>query len=460
LAAFLSRDQEDIVMRQLLVLSSKNLDQDISRVLQLSSWSVRWVADAREARHEMQEDEPLVGLFILWPDDSERHAEDVVETVRAARRVRWIGGLDRERLSSGTYLALAAEHLHDFVSLPLDAERLAIIAGHAYGMAELDRLYLAGQEVDSEGQLGMLGTSPAMRDLYDAIRQAATSDAPVILSGEIGTGRETVARAIHGASHRARGSFVTISCATLRSPSPNAGVVNLQAGGDAAWSEIEQGFSPNNHGGTLFLDGVADLPLAAQARLLQLIDEVDPAAGGGVPWEGAPMRILCASDVDLLPLVRDGRFRADLFYRLQVISIRVPPLRERGDAIQALAIHFLRQFQETHACQADGFNRDALAVLACHDWPGNLRELRNRIYQAALYCDRPYITPGDLHLERRSGNRVCLTIQEAREEAERQAVEAAVRRNQLNMTRASEELGVSRMTLYRLLHKHAIEVVR
>jgi DNA-binding NtrC family response regulator len=447
------------MMRQLLILSTRPLDEEILLILQRSSWSINWAADAREARRQMETDEPLVGLFVLWPGDSARHTTGVIETVRATRRMRWIGGLDRERLSGSAYLALAAEHLHDFVSLPLDGERLAVIVGHAYGMAELDRLYLAGQEGDAQGQLGMLGTSPAMRDLYDAIRQAAASDAPVLLTGEIGTGKETAARAIHAASARANRPFVTINCASLPAH-PNSGLIGLLPGGDPGWFEIDQGFAPQNEGGTLFLDGIPDLPRGAQARLLQLIDGAGAATANAPPWEGAPVRIVSAGDVDILPLVRDGRFRADLFYRLQVLSIQVPSLRERGDDIQALAIHFLQQFQQTHPTQAEGFNRDALAVLACHDWPGNLRELRNRVHQAALYCDRPYITPSDLHLERRSDNRVCLTLQEVREEAERQAVESAVRRNQLNMTRAAEELAISRMTLYRLLHKHGIEVER
>jgi DNA-binding NtrC family response regulator len=448
--------------RKLLVVTSRSLDRRVSAELEANDWEIVPADGAASARRILHRQDVLVGLFVLWPDDQARHRKEIADMVTEADKIRWIGGLERTELGSESCLALVAEHLHDFVSLPLDPRRLAVIAGHAYGMADLDRQLLARQELPLAGDLGMLGTSDAMRDLYQDLRQAAASDAPVIVYGETGSGKETTARAIHAASSRASGPFIAIECAALDTsylPSHPSDPMPRSLGLD----ELDGAFDEANEGGTLFLDDISDLSAAAQARLLSLVDKEcrsRPERDDATPWEGARLRILCASDGELETTVRAGRFRSDLFFRLQVLSVQVPSLRERGEDIWMLARHFLQVFRERQMTRALGFSKDALAVLSLHDWPGNLRELRNRVHKAALSCREGYISPKQLGLERRTLRRGGVSLRNVREDAERQAIESAIKRNGSNLTRAAEELDVSRMTLYRMLEKHGLSVER
>jgi DNA-binding NtrC family response regulator len=440
--------------------------------LEASNWRLRVVANARDARRELHRHDFLVGLFVIWPDDKKTLCSELARVVAEAGGIRWIGGLDRGQPAHDAFLALAAEHLHDFVSLPLDGMRLAVVAGHAYGMAELDRQFLSRQQVGSEGGYDMLGSSPPMRALFKSIAHAATNAMPVVIHGETGSGRQAAARAIHAESNRAKGPFVVVRCATLPTESLYPGrnsSLDDQATGEADQkdreleAELVRAFS-DSAGGTLFLDGVQDLTAHAQARLLGLIDKVVGSPGhvndSSTPWIDAPLRIVCSSDADLDSYVHKGAFRHDLFYRLNVLSLRVPSLRERGDDVLGLASHFLGIFKERHSTRAMGFNKDALDMLSLHDWPGNLLELRNRVHKAALACEGSYIAPKHLGLEKRGPQRKRMTLQQVREAAERRAIDSAVKRNRRNLTRTAEELAISRMTLYRLLEKHGIEVER
>jgi DNA-binding NtrC family response regulator len=447
--------------RELLVVTSRPLDAQVSAELEANNWVIEPADGIAAAQRIIQSRDILVGLFVLWPDDGARHRKDIAEMVTESGKIRWIGGLERAELGSESCLALVAEHLHDFVSLPLDPRRLAVIAGHAYGMAELDRRLLARQELPLAGELGMLGTSDAMRDLYEDLRQAAASDAPVVIYGETGSGKESAARAIHAASARVSGPFIAVECAALDTsylpPTPSDAARSL------GLEELDRAFDEANEGGTLFLDDIPDLSAAAQARLLSLIDKESRSRSerdDATPWEGARLRILCASGAELEAMVREGKFRSDLFFRLQVLSLHVPSLQERGDDIWMLARHFLEVFRERQMTRALGFSKDALAVLSLHDWPGNLRELRNRVHKAALSCRDGYISPEQLGLERRTLRRGGVSLRNAREDAERQAIESAIKRNGSNLTRAAEELDVSRMTLYRMLEKHGLAVER
>ncbi len=441
--------------RKILIISSKALEDALIHTLRESHWEPQLVQTAQAARKVLDTEKLLVALFILWPEDDERHRTAILELVRSTDDIRWIGGLDYREITNEAHLVLIAEHLHDFVTLPLDADRLAVIAGHAYGMAELKQVYRARQSVPSMGEFDLIGNSHPMQELFTSIRQAGQSDAPVLITGETGTGKERVARAIHAASPRANRPFIPLQCGRI---TPGNLPPDLQAHPVPFDFRLDQAFSEENEGGTLFLDNVAELAPGAQARLLHLLDREcwHRTEREEEPWKGSRLRILCSTDVDLSLCVQDGLFRCDLFYRLQVLSIRVPSLRERVGDIHMLARHFLDRFQRGRQPRIAGFNKDALAVLSLHDWPGNVRELRNRIQRAVQTCEEEYIAPVHLDLERRQHRQPRMNLQAVREEAERQAVEAAVKRNRLNLSRAAEELGISRITLYRLLEKYEL----
>jgi len=275
--------------------------------------------------------------------------------------------------------------------------------------------------------------------------------------GETGTGKELAARAIHSGSACAQGPFVAVNCAAIPATLIQAELFGYEKGAFTGATESRAGYIETANGGTLFLDEVAELSPEAQSSLLRCLENGQIVRLGSSTPREVQVRVICATHADLQALVREERFRLDLYYRLHVLRIRVPSLRERGADILTLAQHFLSELNRGNPSRAIGFSRSALGRIEQYDWPGNLRELRNRIQQARLDCSGRYITPADLRLERRSGRRDSVTLQEAREAAERQVIRSALGRNAQNMARAAEELQVSRMTLYRLMQRHGFE---
>lgn len=300
----------------------------------------------------------------------------------------------------------------------------------------------------------MIGTSPQMKAFFHEIERASACDIPVVVCGETGSGKEMAARSIHANSAFAEGPFITVNCADLPTSCVDADLYSRHIGWLSEMFATEPEQNTTADVGTLFLDDVAEMSMPAQASLLRLIDTwstIRPGTGEPTPIE---LRVISATNADLYALVKGHRFRSDLYYRLQVLTIQVPSLRERGEDIQALALHFLDEFQQRHPSQVEGFSLAAMRAINQCEWPGNLRELRNRIQQAALYSRDRFIKSADLGLERLDSNRGTVTLQAARDAAERLAITKAIRRNRHNMTRAAEELRVSRMTLYRLVEKH------
>jgi DNA-binding NtrC family response regulator len=401
-------------------------------------------------------DNPSVGLVFLWPEDSEPIKSGLIETVSILGGIRWIAAAGRDLVARDAFLAFCAECLFDYLSLPLETERLLVILGHAHGMTQVDDRYARLQGQGKAGRFGMIGSSPAMLSLYEQIERAAATDAPVVIGGETGTGKETVARAIHAHSSFSGGPFVALNCVAFSSDPIDAAL-------HADWRRVigtglidSQQPTTAPQDGTLFLEDIEKLPLAAQASLLRGLDrglETYPVSSASGPFA---MRLVCATTDDLESRVREQRFRSDLYYRLRVLSLRVPSLRERGADTGALATHFLAGFRQRNEVRARGIGRAAMDAIALYDWPGNLNELRARVEQAALCSKHRTVTPADLGLEHLVCDRSVVSLQQARDAAERQAIADAIKRSGNNLTRAAEDLRVSRMTLYRLLEKHAL----
>lgn len=447
-------------MRKLLVLTASTLGDEVTKTLRRNDWKLLRAATPGEAQRLIAQNEVLVGLAVLGVPNTRGEIAEVAQLIRRERGLRWVLALDRAWIEQDDYLSLIAEDVYDFLSLPLDDRRLAVILGHAYGMAEVGYRFLERQRVRESGRFGLIGDSPPMRILFQEIQRAAACEVPVVLVGETGTGKEMAARAIHESSAAADGPFVPVNCAAIPASHIQAELSGSERSGYGESAESRGGYLEAADGGTLFLDEVAELPLEAQASLLRFLETGHVVRLGSSEPRPVHARVISASNAGLETAVQQQRFRLDLFYRLQVLTINVPPLRARDDDIQTLAQHFFDEFVRTNGSKAAGFSRAALAVMEQYEWPGNLRELRNRVHQAALYTQGPYITPADLRLERRTVRRDLVTLQEAREAAEKDAIRSALRRTGQNMTRAAEQLQISRMTLYRLLQKHGVEEVR
>ncbi|GAA0629289.1 hypothetical protein GCM10009016_18980 [Halomonas beimenensis] len=296
-----------------------------------------------------------------------------------------------------------------------------------------------------------------MKSLYRTIHKVAVVDAPVFIQGESGTGKELTARAIHEESSRSGEAFNAVNCGALPANLIQSELFGHEKGAFTGASQRKIGIIESTQGGTLFLDEIGDLPLDMQVNLLRFLENHTIQRVGGLKEIEVDVRVLAATHVDLEHAVAEGRFREDLYHRLNVLQVKVPALRERGEDIETLAKYFFKCFANEKSMQVKGFTKESLAIMRLYEWPGNIRELINRVRRAMVMCEHPLIRPSDLGLERRhSPSRYAESLEEARDMAERSVVLAGLSRNSFNVQHAARELGISRVTLYRLMEKHHI----
>ncbi|MGF1644471.1 MAG: sigma-54 interaction domain-containing protein [Thiotrichales bacterium] len=304
----------------------------------------------------------------------------------------------------------------------------------------------------------IVGQSAAMQRVFKAIRKVAPDGAPVLITGESGTGKEVVAHKIHRLSERADGPFVAVNCGAIASNLIQSELFGHVKGAFTGAHKTKIGRLESANRGTIFLDEIGDLGLDLQVNLLRFLQEKTIERVGGVESIQLDVRVIAATHVNLINAVKEGKFREDLFYRLNVLQLRLPPLREREEDILAIATHYLHVFvKEQEGSRVEDFTEEAKRVMNAYPWPGNIRELINRVRRAVVMCDTRLITPNDLGMERRDGNRDHMpTLAEVRAMAEQQAINSAIRRNRGNIAAASRQLGVSRVTLYQLMGKYGL----
>jgi two-component system NtrC family response regulator len=290
------------------------------------------------------------------------------------------------------------------------------------------------------------------------VEKIAPTDVTVLLLGESGTGKELLAHAIHRMSARAHGPFVPINCAAIPETLLESELFGHEKGAFTGAVRLNVGKMESADHGTLFLDEIGDVPLAMQVKLLRFLqDQIVERVGGRKPIQ-VDVRIICATNQDLDRMMAEGRFREDLYYRLNEVAIRVPPLRERlGDAV-FLASFFLRRFAAEYDRPVRGFGPGTLAALKDHSWPGNVRELENRVKRAVVMADGPLLSPNDLGLSTPDEEPQSLFIRAARARAEREVLQLALAQAGANLSKAAKLLGISRPTLYDLMQQHQIGV--
>ena len=301
----------------------------------------------------------------------------------------------------------------------------------------------------------ILGQAPAMQDVFRAIGRLSQSNVTVLITGESGTGKELVARALHKHSPRASGPFIALNTAAIPKDLLESELFGHERGAFTGAQTMRRGRFEQAEGGTLFLDEIGDLPLESQVSLLRFLQQGTITRLGGHQAIPLDIRIISATHVDLEAAQHHCGFRTDLFHRLCVLTLSVPPLRERGSDIVLLAEHILAQHASEASHRIRGFTPCALHAMMHYPWPGNVRELINRVRRALVMTDNRKISAADLHLEGYasvSGQ----TLEEAREGAESDAIRTAIARNGFHMGMTARELAVSRVTLYRLMQKHGI----
>jgi two-component system, NtrC family, response regulator len=347
---------------------------------------------------------------------------------------------------------------YDFLCKPVEVGELKFLLQRCFYVAELEREYRElKQTVQSNSFEGMLGISPQMQGVYGLIRKAAPTNAPVLILGESGTGKEMAAVAIHRRSTRKDGPFVALNCNAIAPNLLESELFGHEKGAFTGAHIQRKGLIESAAGGTLMLDEIGELPPAIQVKLLRFLQERNFQRVGGRQEIQVDTRIVAATNADLKRGIAEGKFREDLYFRLAVVVIHLPPLRDRGDDLALLAREFLQRFASQNARTGLSFPPDTLRAINRHSWPGNVREMQNRVQRAVIMAEGKRITVEDLELADGAEATPAATLKEARESVERELIQVALKRNLNNISSAAAELGVSRPTLYELMEKLGIQ---
>jgi two-component system NtrC family response regulator len=346
---------------------------------------------------------------------------------------------------------------YDFLCKPVDMDELRLVLQRCVYVAELEHEYQAMQRSQRPDAFDdILGASPQMQAVFTFIRKVAPTTAPVLILGESGTGKEMVAQALHRRSLQRRGPFIGINCNAIPENLLESELFGHEKGSFTGAHAQNKGHIEGAAGGTLFLDEIGDLPVPVQVKLLRFLQEKRFQRVGGRQEIHSDARVIAATNVNLQESVASGKFREDLYFRLAVAVVKVPPLRERENDIVLMAKEFLYRFGVQHGKPNVTFAPDAQRAVSLYPWPGNVRELQNRVQRAVIMADGKRVTASDLELTDVANAPPPQTLKEAREDVEREIVQEALRRHRGKITSAALELGVSRPTLYELMEKLGI----
>jgi len=354
-------------------------------------------------------------------------------------------------------LTAIGQGAYDFFCKPVQVEEVSVILRRALRVHQLESEHRKLQAARPQDLFEELtGTSPQMRQVFTTIERVAATEAPVLILGESGTGKELVARALHGRSLRKAGPFVAINCAAIPETLLESELFGHEKGAFTGAHTQRKGRIEMADAGTLFLDEIGDLPASLQVKLLRFLQEHTIERIGGRKEIAINTRVIAATNRDIDQAIRDGSFREDLYYRLGVVKMQVPPLRDREGDIALLAMSLVRKYAEENKKKILGFTQKALAALVNHKFPGNVRELENRIRRAVIMAQSSKITNEDLELgvPEESGK---TTLKEAREKTDREMILRVLTENNFNLTISAADLGISRPTLYELMEKLGIK---
>lgn len=347
---------------------------------------------------------------------------------------------------------------YDFYSKPFQPEILALTIERAFRLHELQAENKRLQSAQRSGPLSAILTrDPQMLKVCGTVEKVAATNATVMFLGDSGTGKELLARGVHELSERKNARFVAINCAAIPENLLESELFGYEKGAFTGASKQTPGKIETAHRGTLFLDEIGDLPGALQAKILRFLQGRTIERIGGREEIAVDVRVVCATHQDLTGMIKEGRFREDLYYRLAEIVVNIPPLRERkGDAV-LLAHAFVRQYAEEQRRGTMTLLPDAVASIEAHSWPGNVRELQNCAKRAVIMADGSTLSAADFGLDPAKAEDAVKTLRQVREEAEKDAVIRVLSRINGNMSRAAELLGISRPTLYDLINRFGLK---
>ncbi|MGR8941553.1 MAG: sigma 54-interacting transcriptional regulator [Gammaproteobacteria bacterium] len=447
--------------RNLLIYQPQNTSPELYREVEVHHWKIHSAQGIDELSDAVARNKFLIGLCLLDGCQPESFWHELMQFCDHSPHIKWIIALPKECLFESSIYSptnrFITEYCHDYVVLPIDKERLQFSLGHAYGMAELTNSRYR-EFTDFHSFDGIIGNSTVMRRLFKQIEKVSQEDYSVLIEGETGTGKELIANAIHAHSARAAKPIVAINCGAFPPELIQAELFGYEKGAFTGAHARKIGRIEAAQGGTLFLDEIGDLPLAQQVNLLRFLEERTIERVGGTEKIPIDVRIISATHVNLRQAVTEGLFREDLYYRIKVLQLKTPPLRDRESDIELLIWYFFEEFSKDMRRKPKGFSTEALYLLQQHDWPGNVRELMNCIRHAVIMSENNLLTPADMGLDKRTKDRRVKTLEEARAEADRETILSTMRHARFNMSRTAQNLGISRVSLYRLIDKYHLKL--
>ncbi len=447
-------------MEKLLIVDD---DKGIQKQLKwsLSDYDVV-LADERESavaairRHEPK----VITLDLGLPPDAANASEGLaalqeILTIAPHSKVIVITGNDDRKNA----LAAISAGAYDFYQKPIENDVINIIVARAFSVAAIEEENRKMRAV-SGSDIGIIGNSESIERLRMMIKRIAPTGITALLLGESGTGKEVTAKAVHLASERKKQPFVAINCASIPENLLESELFGFEKGAFTGAHRTTKGKIECAEGGTLFLDEIGDMPFSLQAKLLRFLQEKSIERLGGRQEIAVDVRVVCATNQNLEEMVKEKNFREDLYYRISEITLNIPPLRNRDEDVIILAQYFLQHYATEYKRNVKSFSEDALSAIKGHQWPGNIRELQNKVKSSIIMTTGTQVTAMDLgFLEHQDKNfELSLNLRVVREQAETIAIQKAYALADGNISKAAELLGVTRPTLYSLIEKYELAI--
>jgi two-component system response regulator AtoC len=443
-------------MKSVLIVDDEVGTRESLRMILKNDYEVFLAKNAEEAFLQIKEHPPdIILLDIILPDldglkvlekIKQKEPDVIVIMITATRTVKTAV----EAMKLGAY---------DYITKPFDTDELCLIISRALSAQALEKevKYLREEIDKSFGFENIIGTSKAMEDIFKIVRQIADSKSTILVMGESGTGKELIARAIHYHSNRRNYPFVTINCAAIPETLIESELFGHEKGAFTNAIERKLGRFEVAHQGTLFLDEIGELSATTQAKILRFLEEREFTRVGGSKTNKVDVRLITATNKDLTELLKKGSFREDLYYRINVVPIMIPPLRERKEDIPLLLEHFIKKFNNENKKNVKGVSKEAFELMTNYEWPGNVRELENLIERVIALTSNEYIQTNELpfsliNLSKINGLKEYIlngkvSFLKAEEEFERGIILDALRRTNYVQSHAAEMLGISRRIL-------------
>ncbi|XPF92827.1 PEP-CTERM-box response regulator transcription factor [Colwellia sp. RE-S-Sl-9] len=447
-------------MEKLLIIDD---DKGIQKQLKwsLSDYDVVLAGDRESAIAAVRRFEPkVVTLDLGLPPDEANASEGLaalqeILTIAPHTKVIVITGND-DRTNALKAISAGA---YDFYQKPIESEVINVIISRAFSVAAIEEENRLMRSV-AGSDIGIIGNSAAIDRLRTMVKRIAPTQITALLLGESGTGKEVTANAVHLASDRKDKPFVAINCASIPETLLESELFGFEKGAFTGAHKTTKGKIECAEGGTLFLDEIGDMPFNLQAKLLRFLQEKQIERLGGRQEISVDVRVVCATNQNLEEMVKEKTFREDLFYRVSEITLNIPPLRDRDEDVLILAQYFLQRYAQEYKSNVKSFSDDGFSAIKSHRWPGNIRELQNKVKSSVIMCTGTQVTAIDLGFfdHENSEFELSLNLRTVREQAESIAIKKAYSLSETNMSKTAELLGVTRPTLYSLIEKYNLNL--